>query len=40
MIYSPYDIVQQSYNYNPHKIDNTTVSGYNVPTYNDNNING
>ena len=31
MIYSPYGIVQQSYDYNPYKIDNTTVSGYNVP---------
>ena len=35
MIYSSYGIVQQSYDYNPYKIDNTTVSGYNA-----NNING
>ena len=40
MIYSPYDIIQQSYNYNSYKIDNTTVSGYNVPTHNANNTNG
>ena len=24
MIYSPYGIIQQSYDYNPYKIDNTT----------------
>ncbi len=40
MIYNPYDIVQQSCDYNPYKIDNTTVSGYNIPTYNANNTNG
>lgn len=40
MIYSPYGIVQQSYDYNPYKIDNTTVSGYNVKIHNDNNTNG
>ena len=40
MIYTPYGIVQQSYDYSPYKIDNTTVSGYNVPTYNANNTNG
>ena len=40
MIYNPYDIVQQSYNYNPYKIYNTTVSGYNVQTHNANNTNG
>ena len=40
MIYSSYGIVQQSYDYNPYKIDNTTVSGYNVTTHNDNNTNG
>ena len=40
MIYSPYGIIQQSYNYNPYKINNTIVSRYNVTTHNDNNING
>ena len=40
MIYTPYGIVQQSYDYNPYKIDNTTVSGYNVQTHNANNTNG
>lgn len=40
MIYSPYNIVQ-NYDYNRYKIDNTTVTGYNVPTYNaNNNTNG
>ena len=39
MIYSTYGIIQQSYDYNPYKIDNTTVSGYNVPTHNGNNTN-
>ena len=40
MIYSPYGIVQLTYDYNPYEISNTTVSGYNVPTYNANNTNG
>ena len=40
MIYSPYNIIQQSYDYNPYKIDNTTVRGYNVQTHNANNTNG
>lgn len=40
MIYNPYGIVQQTYNYTPYKIDNTTNSGYNVPTHNANNTNG
>ena len=40
MIYSRYDIIQQSCDYNPYKIDNTTVSGYNVTTHNANNTNG
>ena len=40
MIYSPYGIVQQTYNYTPYKIDNTTNSGYNVTTHNANNTNG
>ena len=40
MIYSLYDIIQQSYDYNPYKVDNTTFRRYNVPTHNANNING
>ena len=37
MIYSPYGIVQQNYYYSPYKTDNSTNTGYNVPTHNDNN---
>lgn len=40
MIYSPYIIVNQTYNQNPYKIDNTTNSGYVVQTHNANNTNG
>ena len=40
MIYSPYGIVQQNYDYSPYRTDNTTVGGYNVQTYNANNTNG
>lgn len=40
MIYSPYGIVRRNDDYNPYRIDNTTNSGYNVPTYNANNTNG
>lgn len=40
MIYGPYDITQQTYDYSPYRTDNTTVSGYNVPTHNGNNTNG
>lgn len=40
MIYTPYGIVKQTYDYNPYKIDNTTVSGCNVSTHNGNNTNG
>lgn len=40
MIYNPYDVVHQTYDYNPYTIDNTTVSGYDVQIYNANNTNG
>ena len=40
MIYSPYGIVQQNYDYSPYRTSNTTVSGYNVQTHNANNTNG
>ena len=40
MIYSPYGIVQQNYDYSPYRPSNTTVSRYNVPTHNANNTNG
>lgn len=40
MIYSPYGVVQQSYDYSPYQTVNTTVTGYNVPTHNANNTNG
>lgn len=39
-MYNPYNIGQQTYNYSPYQTDNTTVSGYNVPTDNANNTNG
>ena len=40
MIYSLYNIIQQSYDYSPYKTNNSTNTGYNVTTHNDNNING
>ena len=39
MVYTPYGIAQSNYDYNPYKIDNTTVSRYIDPTYNANNTN-
>ena len=40
MIYNPYNIVTQTYNSDPYKIDNSTNTGYNVSTYNVNKTNG
>ena len=40
MIYSPYGIIQQNYDYSPYQTDNTNATGYNVPTHNANNTNG
>ena len=40
MIYSPYGIVQQNYDYSPYTTDNSTNTGYNVSTHNGNNTNG
>lgn len=40
MIYTPYGIIQQNYDYSPYNADNSTYTGHNVPTYNGNNTNG
>ena len=40
MVYTPYGIAYNNYDYSPYKTDNTTNTGYNVPTYNANNTNG
>ena len=40
MYYNPYGTVVTNNDYNPYKINNSTNTGYNVPTYNANNTNG
>lgn len=40
MIYIPYGIVQQNYDYRPYNADNSTNTEYNVSTHNGNNTNG
>lgn len=35
-MYNPYQPSNQDYSYSPYKNDNTTTTGYNVPTYNSN----
>lgn len=40
MIYTPYGIVQQNYDYRPYNADNSTNTECNVSTHNGNNTNG
>lgn len=40
MNYSPYNTTDNTVRYNPYNISSATATGYNVPTYNANNVNG